>query len=530
MNEPGTLVWFARHELRLTWRDAISMMTAGRPGREWKLAVGLTTFILSMHAVAFYALRRASVLAIEHDLPTLIVVTSTILLSAAAMLSQAMESVTRIFYTRSDLELILSSPARTERLFAIRMATIVFSVGVMSLFLLGPFIDMLAWLRGPRWLGGYGVVFAVSQTVTAVAIVLTVALFRTIGPKRTRLAAQIAAALVGGAFIVGLQLAAMFSTGTMSRFVFLRSRIVEDHVPNIDSAFWWPARSALGDLSALGAVFIASLALFLLVTAFYAPRFARYTIEASSISQRRNYRKAIRPPFRVRNTSAALRRKEMLLLLRDPWLMSQSLIQLLYLIPPAFLLVKSFPLAGRVAVILVPILIMAAGQLAGGLAWLTISGEEAKDLVETAPLLPFRVLHAKIETVMECILVVFCPFVICLALFSPAQAIIAAFGIAASAVSSAMIQLWFRSQATRSHFRRRHTSSRIATFAEAFSSIVWAAAGAVAASGSWMALIIAVAAIGILALVRLFSPTRENDTKSSKKAPGRLTKRAQTGT
>jgi ABC-2 type transport system permease protein len=529
VNKPGTLVWFARHELRLTWRDGISMMTAGRPGRGWKLAVGLTTFILCMHAVAFYALRRASALAIEHDLPTLIATTCTILLSAAAMLSQAMESVTRIFYTRSDLELILSSPARTERLFAIRMATIILSVGVMSLFLLGPFIDMLAWLRGPRWLGGYGVVFAVSLTMTAVAIVLTVALFRTIGPKRTRLAAQIAAALVGGAFIVGLQLAAMFSTGTMSRFVFLRSRIVEEHVPNMDSAFWWPARSALGDLPALGAVFIASLALFLLVAAIYAPRFAGYTIEASSISQRRDHRKAIHLPFRVRNASAALRRKEMLLLLRDPWLMSQSLMQLLYLIPPAFLLAKSFALSGRVAVILVPILIMAAGQLAGGLAWLTISGEEAKDLVQTAPVLPSRVLHAKIEAVMECILVVFCPFVICLALFSPAQAIIAAFGIAASAVSSAMIQLWFRSQAKRSHFRRRHTSSRIATFAEAFSSIVWAAAGAVAASGSWMSVIVAVAAMGILALVRLFSPARENDMKSSKKSPGRLPKEAKAG-
>jgi ABC-2 type transport system permease protein len=215
----------------------------------------------------------------------------------------------------------------------------------------------------------------------------------------------------------------------------------------------------------------------------------------------------------------------MLLLLRDPWLMSQSLMQLLYLIPPAFLLVKSFALAGRVAVILVPILIMAAGQLAGGLAWLTISGEEAQDLVQTAPVLPSRVLRAKIEAVMECILVVFCPFVIGLALFSPAQAIVAVLGIAASTASSAMIQLWFRSQAKRSHFRRRHTSSRIATFAEAFSSIVWAAAGAVAASGSWLAVIIAVAAIGILALVRLFSPARSNMMGAApKKSLGRSPK------
>jgi len=37
-------------------------------------------------------------------------------------------------------------------------------------------------------------------------------------------------------------------------------------------------------------------------------------------------------------------------------------------------------------VVLVPVLVMAAGQLAGGLAWLAISGEDAPDLVATAPI------------------------------------------------------------------------------------------------------------------------------------------------
>ena len=510
MNEPGTLVWFARHELRLTWRDAVSMMTAGRPGRSWKLAVGLAAFVVCMHIVAFYALRRVGPAAFQHDLPTLIVVTGSILLSASAMLSQAMESVTRIFYTRSDLELILSSPAGVQRLFAVRMAAIALSVGVMSLFLIGPFIDVLIWHYGLRWLSGYAIVFATSMTVTATAIVLTVALFRTIGPKRTRLAAQIAAALVGGVFIVGIQLVAMFSTGNMSRLAFLRSPFIAAHAPNADSAFWWPARAALGDISALGAVAIASAVLFIAVASFYASRFAGYTIQASSISQRRDHRDAVPSVFRVRTVSATLRRKEILLLLRDPWLMSQSLTQLLYLVPPAILLVRNFAANGRIAIILAPILIMSAGQMAGGLAWLTISGEDAPDLVRTAPVPPSLILRTKIEAVGECIVFVFLPFVIAMALYSPGSAVIAALGIGASAMSSAMIQLWFRSQAKRSHFRRRHTSSRIATFAEAFSSITWAAAGAIAVAGSWIAGIIALIAVGVLALVRSFSPASQN--------------------
>jgi len=116
-----------------------------------------------------------------------------------------------------------------------------------------------------------------------------------------------------------------------------------------------------------------------------------------------------------------------------------------------------------------------AGQLAGGLAWLTISGEDAPDLVASAPVLASRLLLAKIEAVDGAIALVFCPFVIALGFISPLGAVVAALGIAAAAISATAIQLWFRSQAKRSQFRRRHTSSRIATYAEAFSSISWAA-------------------------------------------------------
>ena len=63
------------------------------------------------------------------------------------------------------------------------------------------------------------------------------------------------------------------------------------------------------------------------------------------------------------------------------------------------------------------------------------------------------------------------------------DALMAAGGIVISAVSATLIQLWFRTQARRKHFRRRQTSSRVATFAEAFSSIAWAATAGLAAAG-----------------------------------------------
>ncbi len=49
----GSLTWFAGHELRLAWRDWLSMMTAGRRGRERIVAIAVTTFIVFAHVLAY---------------------------------------------------------------------------------------------------------------------------------------------------------------------------------------------------------------------------------------------------------------------------------------------------------------------------------------------------------------------------------------------------------------------------------------------------------------------------------------------
>ena len=153
---------------------------------------------------------------------------------------------------------------------------------------------------------------------------------------------------------------------------------------------------------------------------------------------------------------------------------------------------------------------MAAGQLGGGLAWLSISGEDAPDLIASAPIPARRILWAKIEAVMGAIAVVFAPFILALAFASTRAALVTATGTLVAAASATMVQLCFRTQARRSQFRRRQTSSRIATFAEAFSSIAWAGAAALVAAGSWLALFPVVIAIGILAGVKLIAPPSTN--------------------
>ena len=63
-------------------------------------------------------------------------------LSWSLLLSQAMESVTRAFYSRSDLDLILTSPASARKVFAVRMGRIATAAVAIAVLLAAPFINV----------------------------------------------------------------------------------------------------------------------------------------------------------------------------------------------------------------------------------------------------------------------------------------------------------------------------------------------------------------------------------------------------
>jgi ABC-2 type transport system permease protein len=451
MSSALALTWFARHELRLAWREWLAMMTGGRRKRKRAAAIGLIVFAAFLHIPAWGVIGRFAGLQLPLDKSSLIVITATILLAWALMLSQAIESVTRVFYARADLDLIMSSPVR---------------------------------------------------------LTATIALFRLIGPARTRLVAQILAAIIGAGFVIALQVAAILSYGTLSRFAVLTSDATAAIAPGPDSIVWWPARAALGDGEALLLLLSFGLVLLGAVMAMFSPRFADTAVSAAAHAG--SGRQGTRTKsFRGGSRQQALRRKEFVLLRRDPWLISQTLMQLLYLVPPALLLWRSFADSSTAIALVTPVIVMAAGQLAGGLAWLTISGEDAADLVATAPLPPARVIRAKIEVVLIAIAAIFAPLVLALGFASPSQAAVTAFGVIVAAASATSIQLWFRVQAERSQFRRRQTSSRLATFAEAFASIGWAATAALALAVPIAAIASGIMTASLLAATWKLSPRRE---------------------
>ncbi|MCP5083904.1 MAG: permease [Alphaproteobacteria bacterium] len=506
MAHPTSHTWFARHELGLFWRDWLSMMTAGKRGKELLLASVLAAMALGAHWIASAIIGVWAADGVAMTKANLVMLSGGGILFFTLMLSQAMESVTRAYYARSDLDLILSSPASSRRLFAIRTGAIGVSTLMLSGLIAGPFINMLAVREGWHWLAAYGVMACLAAFATALAVLGVITLFRTVGPKRARLISQIIAAVVGAGFIIGIQAVAIIYYGSLSRLDVLQSPELIANAPDVSSWLWLPARAAMGDGAALVGLAIACFGLLGFVISLSSSSFGHHAVSAAGVSETKHLETRRGEGFRSMNPRKALRHKEWVLLKRDPWLISQTLMQILYLLPPAMMLWVYYGENSGFLVIIITVLVMASGQLAGGLAWLAISGEDAHDLVTTAPVSERALVWAKVEAVMSIIAVVVSPFILAMAFVSVRTAVVAAVGVFLSAASATAIQLWFRVQAKRTLFRRRQISSRTATLGEAFASIMWAGTAGLAAGGSWLAVMPAFLALCIMLAMKVVAP------------------------
>ena len=503
---PSALLRFTHHELRLGWREW-SWLFSGRRNRSTRRAmVGIAVFAAGLHLIAYLLLSKFFVDDTPLDLTAMTMISVSVVLSFTMILSQAMESVTRAFYARDDLDLILSSPAPSRDMFLVRIAMMGLTSWVMSVLLTAPFLNVAAALDGPGWLAGYLVMLAVSLLATGTAVLMTLALFRTVGAKRTRLIAQITAAVIGAAFLIGLQVVAIISYGSMSRFSLFNDDFVAKYAPSVDSALWLPAHAVTGEGGALLVLVLASLLFFVGTAVTGALQFRRIVVAALGVSDLTRRQKGTYRPFRMRSVESALMHKEMKLIGRDPWLISQTLMQVLYLLPPAVMLWVSFGSGTEASVIIAPVVVMAVGQLGGGLAWLTISGEDAPDLISTAPVDASARLRAKVKAVLAIVALVVMPLTIALALASIWGAFVTFIGALTAACCAILVQLWFRAQANRAMFRRRQVASKASTLVEASASILCAGTTALVAAGQVLALLPAVLLVIVMGIAWSIRP------------------------
>jgi len=502
IGRPGSTVWLLGHELRLAWRG-----WGRRRGRFRNPVFGL---ILS---IAFPILMTLGVgVPAGLALRGMEIAPSPVLSAMAAlavaglftlMLSQTLASAVDALYERGDLDLLFSSPLTPRAVMTVRFLAVAANVfWVFGYFIAGP-IAMIALLGHPAWLAALVVLFAVALAAAGAGLLLAAALFRVLGPKRTRTFAQVLAALIGAAFFLVAQARNILGRGgsqTAWEQVMRLARDPHVQVPGLD----WPLRAALGQPLPLLVAVALGAGVFWIANLILGPRFAADASAAAGAGRGVIRARGPAGPF-AEGAFASTLRKELRLLARDPALITQVLLRVLYILPVGFLLLRR---AGEGQALLLPGgaagLALLAGQVAGSLAWITVSAEDAPDLIASAPASISLVRRGKMAAASLPLAVLLAPFVLPLLVLAPRVGVAAVVGCAATTTATCLINIWWQRPAKRSDFRTRHRASWFVTWTEfTISLLLSGATGLFAAGFFWWALLPAVvAALALLALRR----------------------------
>ncbi|MDB5471227.1 MAG: hypothetical protein JWR84_2787 [Caulobacter sp.] len=451
MFRAGSIPWLALHELRMVLRE----MQRDK-ARVFQLVM-LVVFMGALLACGVglgLVVRETGLPPID---PRVIAVTDlVVLVMFSIMVSSTLARAAQVLYLRDDLDLLFSSPIPARKILAVRFAGIAFSVTIFWLFIAFGLVIPIAVLAMPQLLAILPVLLSLGLLSSAAGLLLTTVLFRLLGPRRTRVLAQVLSALIGASVFLVSQLPRLLNNvdTDYGRWGWIRDYATgEKHLdlpPQADLLL----RAALGEPIPLLIVVGVCLGAFLLVTQGLGRRFARDA--AIAVGSDASKRKAGKTGAFAAGAFAATLRKELRLLFRDIALFSQVLLRVFYMLPLAFVFVRnassghSLLLPGGAAA-----LALMAGQLSSSFTWITVSAEDSPDLLVASPTAMSVITRAKLWAgLLPTLALVILP-IVAVGIWSPWTGAVAAVGAFCSAWASGMLNIWYQRPGRRADFRRR---------------------------------------------------------------------------
>ncbi|UVW29340.1 hypothetical protein [Massilia sp. H6] len=473
MVAPGSIGWLAWHEIKLFWFNAASgkqTPTGRRPGPRGLAAIALA--YLALHVVAFVVVTRFG--GFDAADPRVQVALSALLFGAMTfMLSSALKSSVLVLFERGDLDLLLSSPLPSLSIFTVRLGTVAVGTAALYLFILTPFAHAGALLGQARWLAVYPVILATASVIACVAMLLTLALVRVLGARRTRVVAQVIGALAGALLFILSQLFSHYANSmqTQAATTFARA-FAADGPLGAASPLWLPGRALLGEPLPLLGMALAALATFV----FTAGRTHRFFVQG--LQQAAASNRTAGPPkggVRYRFGSSLFNtvvRKEWRLILRDPQLISQVGLQLIYLLPLLFLVFRRSDI--QLPAVAAGLTLLCAA-LTGSLAWIAVAAEDAPDLLRMAPAAPRAIRLAKLAAaVMPSLFIVALPL-FWLSIRAPLAGLLAGLCVSGAVCAAALIVHWCGRPGARGDFANRGKRDLLRSMLEAINSLSWGA-------------------------------------------------------
>ncbi|MDE2446802.1 MAG: ABC transporter permease, partial [Alphaproteobacteria bacterium] len=318
LSRSGSVGWLLLHEIRVAWRSMALTPLARLGGLGLMLVYfGLGTWIALTLTDRIEGNDYFSVL---------------IFISAAASftfnISGAMRAAQHTLYEQGDLELQLTSPIPPSRVIMAKLAMISVSMVFWNALFLFPLLIPIAAINNPQLFGLLGLTACVAIFATCIGLTLALFVVHLVGPQRARRLIQIFAAFIGAAIFVSSQAVPYFGGGEKSLFAWCVANGI-----GIRGFTALPGRAGFGDMNAL-LTMLAVTALVFVVTALSLQRlFIRvYQSAAQAQVSKTRKNKDLRAAF-ADHPGRILMRKDLKLLFRDPSLIYNMLLQLIFMAP-----------------------------------------------------------------------------------------------------------------------------------------------------------------------------------------------------
>lgn len=447
---PGSFAWLALHELRLAWRGRAK-------GNRRVIALLLIGLYIGFGAFTAYGLMG---IPIVFNAWFGVILLAGSVAGLSFMTTQAILGSQQTLYESRDLDLLFTAPIDGRRVLLAKLAGIAGIIALTYAMLLLPMALPVALLGHPGLFGVVGVLAALAMTGAAIGIAITLVLARIAGPRAARTVGQVAAAVMGGALFLVTQL----SRGDPGRhgtfgnlFTWFRA-----HGYGVSGWSGAPGHAAFGYLAPLGAMLAIGLALFAGAGAILRRLFlSGYQDATMTLARSKPTGKASSRLFHAGLFRPVLA-KEWRLLARDPGLLFQVILRIIYMAPLVLWAFRGD--GGLIAPGLAFASVLVATQLAGSFAWLTVSGEDAPDLIAVAPTPKARVDAAKLAAalLMTAPFASVIPIVLAVAVGKPLAAAIALVMAAAGGSLAGLIELALGKPGQRATFAKRRQGGFVA--------------------------------------------------------------------
>lgn len=385
---------------------------------------------------------------------------------------QVTERCINVLYERNDLDLLLSSPVSTHAIFAVRYTSLLFSVLQSMSLVLVPLL-LLAIFSLQPWILSLIVGFIFVATLcSSLALFTTLALVRLLGAKRARIVVQIISSLVFAFIFILSQLPSLTrsSFGDNAVVQWFRAKlpsIIEFFDRSIflpDSWLWIPQRSALGEPLPMVITLVLSALLAWISITVLKGTFVKGqgqsltdTVSAKKVSMPATDTKPVRFS---KNQSLLLMTKEWKLILRDPELLSKVALQVVFLLPLLFIIMgdnrsilRSLDSGMTISAVFI------GSSLIQVLLSIILSGEESRDLLQTAPVAYNRIRRLKLLAALLPIWVLLAPLFVLL-MFQGINIIMPVIITIAAHISAAIMTFWSAKPMSRKDLFKRGSSNK----------------------------------------------------------------------